>query len=79
MEDSIIFKSVSEERLIEIVREATASGVKSAMEQRNEHRYISRKEFSKSRGMSLPTIDKAIRRGELQSIRLGGRVLIVDK
>lgn len=78
MEESIIFKNVSTDKLKEIVIEATTEAVRRVLDSRKEAKYISRRTFSESRGISLPSIDKAIKRGDLKTVRIGGRVLIVD-
>ncbi|NLO04098.1 MAG: excisionase family DNA-binding protein [Bacteroidales bacterium] len=41
-------------------------------------RFISRKEACRRMGITLPTLDKAIRRGDIEAVRIGGRVLIKE-
>ena len=44
----------------------------------NPVRLISRKEACRRMGITLPTLDKAIRRGDIEAVRIGGRVLIKE-
>ncbi len=41
-------------------------------------KFISRKEACRRMGITLPTLDKAIKRGDIQAVRIGGRVLIKE-
>lgn len=78
MEDSIFLKSVTEMRLKEIMSEAVSDGLMKALDSRKELKYRSRKEKAEQLGISLPTLDKGIKNGDFKSVRIGGRLLIVD-
>jgi excisionase family DNA binding protein len=78
MEESIIFKNISPEKLKEIVSEATIEAVKKVLDSRKEVKYLSRQEARKILGISLPSLDKQITRGKIRAQRIGGRVLITE-
>lgn len=78
MEESIIFKNISPEKLKAIVSEATIEAVKKVLDSRKEVKYLSRQEARKILGISLPSLDKQITRGKIRAQRIGGRVLITE-
>jgi excisionase family DNA binding protein len=73
MKNTII---VSDEKKIQqLIQEAVTSALN---DWEKPEKFISRKEACKRMGITLPTLDKAIKRGDVQAVRIGGRVLIKE-
>lgn len=67
---------ISEEaKLRQIVKEAVTDVLRNSD---RPAKFISRREAAANRGISLPTLDRAIERGEVKVIRMGGRILIKE-
>jgi len=73
MENVIIVSS--EEKIRQIVSETVTDVLRST---ERPTKFISRREAAANRGISLPTLDRAISRGEIRLVRMGKRVLIQD-
>ncbi len=72
MEKMII---TGEKQITEIVQKAVAEALNSW---EKPEKFISRKEACRRMGITLPTLDKAIKRGDIEAVRIGGRVLIKE-
>ena len=77
MEEAILLKTLTEDRLEELMIKAMSKALESHSKQ--ELKYTSRKEKAEQLGISLPTLDKGIDQGKFKTMRVGGRILIVDK
>jgi len=71
MENLIIVSS--EEKLRQIVKDTVMDAI---LNTEKPSKFISRREAAANRGISLPTLDRAIERGEVKVVRMGKRVLV---
>lgn len=73
MKDILIVSS--EDKLRAIIAESVTTALNNY---EKPEKFISRKEAASRRGICLPTLDRAIERGEIQVVRVGKRILIKD-
>ena len=76
MTNSILLENVNREDLKEIVTEAIREQL--ATMKPKEDRFLSRKEGRAKFGISMPTLDKALKNGTLTGYRINGRILLKE-
>ena len=62
----------------EDLKAVLAEVIREHFETAKQERYFSREEIRDKYGVCYPTVDKAIANGELDAVRIGGRILIKE-
>ena len=75
-QNSILLENVDSDGLKEMISEAVKNAL--AIAQPAGSKFISRQEAASKFGISLPTLDKAIRNGTLTGYRINGRILLKE-
>lgn len=70
------FLITTEKQIREIITESVTAAFNNY---EKPEKFISRKEACRRMGITLPTLDKAIKRGDVEAVRIGGRVLIKEQ
>jgi len=77
-EKSIILIISSHEDIKKIVQETVREEFAAASSVTKTIKYLTRKDLETKLHISLPTIDKAIKKGTLKAYRIGGRILFKE-
>lgn len=75
-QNSILLENINSDGLKEIVSDAVKNALASIKPK--EDRYLSRQEARTKFGVSMPTLDKALRNGTLTGYRINGRILLKE-
>ena len=75
MESNNLLIQISEEQLRTIVRDEFITSIRGHLNRAND-KFLTRNEAARHLKITLPTLDKAIKNGELPSYKISGRILL---